>query len=179
MPHAPFEAAELEAAGITHAFLGHFHAPRDAERYTYPGNPDPLDFGETGERGAVLAVVGADGSVTRERRIVATSVVHDLVLTVDGARHGDDVRAQLEAALAPLTGCVRVTLTGELAAEAEVGPATWAGVGAHLDDLVVRDGGLARSPTTSIGWPPSPRCVASSCDWRRTTSRTPSCAARW
>jgi len=142
MPHAPFEAAELEAAGITHAFLGHFHAPRDAERYTYPGNPDPLDFGETGERGAVLAVVGADGSLTRERRIVATSVVHDLVLPVDGARHGDDVRAQLEAALAPLTGCVRVTLAGELAAEAEVGPASWAGVGAHLDDLVVRDGGL-------------------------------------
>ena len=66
MPHAPFEAAELDAAGITHAFLGHFHAPRDAERYTYPGNPDPLDFGETGERGAVLAVVGADGSITRD-----------------------------------------------------------------------------------------------------------------
>lgn len=142
LPHAPFDAAELEAAGITHAFLGHFHMPRDAERYTYPGNPDPLEFGETGERGAVLATIGDDGSVARERRDVASSVVHDLSLAVDGARHGNDVRAQLEAALAPLTGCVRVTLSGELAAEVEVGPATWAGIGAHLDDLVIRAAGL-------------------------------------
>ena len=82
---------DLEAAGIAHAFLGHYHVPRDADRYTYPGNPDPLEFGERGERGAVLAEIGADGSIRRERRVVAVSEVHDLVVTLDGAAHMDEV----------------------------------------------------------------------------------------
>ena len=56
-PHAPFDAAQIAASGVQHAFLGHYHLPRDAERHTYPGNPDPLDFGETGERGAVIATI--------------------------------------------------------------------------------------------------------------------------
>ena len=60
-PHSPFEAAELEAAGIAHAFLGHYHVARDRERHTYPGNPDPLEFGESEGRGVVLAMVADDG----------------------------------------------------------------------------------------------------------------------
>jgi len=33
-PHAPFDAAELPATGLVHAFLGHYHVPRDAELHT-------------------------------------------------------------------------------------------------------------------------------------------------
>jgi DNA repair exonuclease SbcCD nuclease subunit len=142
LPHAPFDAAELEAADIAHAFLGHFHLPRDADRYTYPGNPDPLDFGETGERGAVLATVSPDGSVTRERRAVATSVVHDVEVPLDDAVHADDVRARVEAALAALGGCVRVTLTGEVAPSVAIDLAALGTVGSHLDGLVMRTGAL-------------------------------------
>ncbi len=40
-PHAAFDAGEIEAAGLLHAFVGHYHRPKDAERHTYPGNPDP------------------------------------------------------------------------------------------------------------------------------------------
>ena len=138
LPHAPFDAAELDSAGIAHAFLGHYHVPRDADRFTYPGNPDPLEFGETGERGAVLAVLAPDGSVTRTRHRVATSAVHDLVIAVDGAAHGDEVRDRLAAALAPLTGCVRVSLTGELAPSVELDRAALSGVADHLEGLVVR-----------------------------------------
>ena len=54
-PHAPFEAAQIERAGLHHLLVGHYHRPRDADRYTYPGNPDFLVFGEDGERGAVIA----------------------------------------------------------------------------------------------------------------------------
>jgi DNA repair exonuclease SbcCD nuclease subunit len=140
LPHAPFDAGELEASGLAHAFLGHFHVPRDADRYTYPGNPDPLEFGETGERGAVLASVGADGSVVRERRLVATSVVHDVEVSLDDAAHGDDVRTRVEAALAPLGGCVRVTLSGEMAPSVEVDLAGLTTLGAHLEGLVLRPG---------------------------------------
>jgi DNA repair exonuclease SbcCD nuclease subunit len=68
IPHAPFRAEQITHAGLTHAFLGHFHKPQDAELFTYPGNPDPLEFGEEGDRGAVIVTVGKDGSITRERR---------------------------------------------------------------------------------------------------------------
>ena len=137
-PHAPFDASELEASGIAHAFLGHYHLPRDADRYTYPGNPDPLEFGEEGDRGAVLAEIRADGTVARSRHSVAVSEVFDLMVSVDGAAHSDDVRAALESALRPLTGCVRVSLVGEVAPAVQLDARELGALGAHLDGLVVR-----------------------------------------
>jgi DNA repair protein SbcD/Mre11 len=137
-PHAPFEAAELDATGIAHAFLGHYHVPRDAERYTYPGNPDPLEFGEDGERGAVIATVAADGSVIRERRAVAVSDVHDFDVNVDGATHSDDVVSAVSEHLAPLAGCVRLTLIGDLAPSVQLDVRELQHLGAHLEGFVVR-----------------------------------------
>ena len=77
-PHAPFDAAQIEAAGLHHALVGHYHRPRDAERYTYPGNPDFLTFGEDAERGAVVVTVLPDGRVERERHRVGMTEAHDL-----------------------------------------------------------------------------------------------------
>ena len=140
--HAPFDASELEAGGIAHAFLGHYHVARDRDRYTYPGNPDPLAFGESGGRGVVLASVGDDGAITREHRSVAVSQVHDLVVALDGCRHVDDVRARVSLALAGLSGSARVTLSGEVPAELPVDPRGLMTLGDHLDGLVVRIGAL-------------------------------------
>jgi DNA repair exonuclease SbcCD nuclease subunit len=142
-PHAPFDAAEIAAAGISHAFLGHYHLPRDAERHTYPGNPDPLEFGEDGERGAVVVTVNPDGSVLRERRPVAVSEVHDVTVAIDGAQHATDLQATVSAALAPLHGCVRVTLDGELAPGASLDLSELQRLGEHLDGLVVRAGAVS------------------------------------
>jgi DNA repair exonuclease SbcCD nuclease subunit len=142
-PHAPFDAREIAEAGIAHAFLGHYHLPRDADRHTYPGNPDPLEFGEEGERGAVIATVAADGSLTRERRSVAVSQVHDVTVPLDGAAHEDDVRAAVSAAVAGLAGCVRATLVGELGPAATVDVRDLTRLGEHLDGLVVRAGQLS------------------------------------
>ena len=33
-PYAPFDAIQIPEAGLAHAFLGHYHRPRDAERHT-------------------------------------------------------------------------------------------------------------------------------------------------
>jgi DNA repair exonuclease SbcCD nuclease subunit len=137
-PHAPFDGAELEAAGIEHAFLGHYHVARDRERHTYPGNPDPLEFGESEGRGVVIATVAADGSVTRDRRSVAVSQVHDLSVALDGCHHLDDVRQRIAMEIAPLSGSVRVTLTGEVPAELPVDPRALTQLGEHLDGFVVR-----------------------------------------
>ena len=137
-PHAPFDAAELDATGIAHAFLGHYHVPRDAEHHTYPGNPDPLEFGEEGDRGAVLATVEADGRVVRERRRVAVSEVLDLDVNVDGAAHSDDVVNAVAERLARLAGCVRLTLTGALAPSVQLDLTELQRHGQHLEGLVVR-----------------------------------------
>ena len=137
-PHAPFDADELAAAGLHHAFVGHYHLPRDAERHTYPGNPDPLEFGEDGERGAVLATVHADGSVERVRHRVAVSEVHDVELVLDGLSHSDELMTAARDVLAPLTGCVRLTVTGDLAPSLHLDLRELEGLGQHLDGLVVR-----------------------------------------
>ena len=113
-PHAPFDADDIERAGLAHAFLGHYHRPRDAARYTYPGNPDPLAFGEDGERGAVVATILGDGSITRERRAVATAPAHDLSLDVTGCASQQDVRDRLLRATGGRRGVVRLTMQGEL-----------------------------------------------------------------
>jgi exonuclease SbcD len=141
-PHAPFDAATLPATGLAHAFLGHYHVPRDAELHTYPGNPDPLDFGETGERGAVIATVGSDGTVVRERRDVSVSEVHDLEVNVDGATHSGEVATVVRERLASLGGCVRVTLSGELGPSVQLDLTELERAGEHLEGLVVRPGGL-------------------------------------
>lgn len=137
-PHAPFDAAEIEAAGFAHAFLGHFHVPKDAVRHTYPGNPDPLEFGEVGDRGAVLATVSPDGSVLRDRRVVAVSQVHDVEVPLDGCEHADDVRERVGAVVGGLRGSVRVTLTGTVAPVVRIDGADLAALGGHLDGLVIR-----------------------------------------
>ncbi|MEP6807518.1 MAG: metallophosphoesterase [Chloroflexota bacterium] len=141
-PHAPFDAAELEASGIAHAFLGHYHVARDRERHTYPGNPDPLEFGESEGRGVVLVTIAEDGTIARERRSVAVSAVHDLVVALDGCHHVDDVRQRVAMAIVGLTGSVRVTLAGEVPAELPVDPRSLTELGDHLDGLVVRTGAL-------------------------------------
>ena len=75
LPHAPFDAEQIRRAGLHDAFLGHYHRPRDASNYVYPGNPEPLTFGEDVVRGAVVAIVSGNGTVTRKRYRVSTAEV--------------------------------------------------------------------------------------------------------
>ncbi|MBP2354632.1 DNA repair exonuclease SbcCD nuclease subunit [Kribbella aluminosa] len=139
-PHSPFSEEEIERTGLNHAFLGHFHNPRDAERHTYPGNPDPLTFGEGGERAAVVFTVAGNGTVTRDRRRVAVSEVHDRDISLDGVTHSGQIRDRVEAAVTGLSGVVRVTLAGEIAPGVDVHLADLAGVAPHLEALVPRLG---------------------------------------
>ena len=119
-PHAPFDAREIETAGLAHAFLGHYHRPRDAEFHTYPGNPDPLAFGEDGTRGAVVATIGPDGLVTRERHRVAVTQVHDLELDVTGLSNEQQILERLEAVTSSLSGFARIIVNGELSSTIDI-----------------------------------------------------------
>lgn len=140
VPHAPFRAEEIVQAGFAHALLGHFHQPTDGPTHTYPGNPDPLEFGEQGERGAVLINIAGDGSVERDRRRVATSVVEDVTVDLTDVTHTDQAREQVRAELVSFQGFVRLTLVGEVAPEVDVDPAefTVESVAPHLDAMTTR-----------------------------------------
>jgi DNA repair exonuclease SbcCD nuclease subunit len=113
--HAPFEAQQIAAAGFSHAFLGHYHVPADELLFTYPGNPEPLSFGEAGAaRGAVIVDIAPDGTITRRRRTVAVSDVHAVQVDLDGAAHRDAVLDRVRAELAGLSGAIRIRLRGHL-----------------------------------------------------------------
>lgn len=138
-PHAPFSAAQITEAGLAHAMLGHYHTPKDGEHHTYPGNPDPLSFGESGDRGAVLLDFADDGTLTRTRLAVASAVVQDVTITLTGPSNAQEVRDQVAATLAPLSGIVRVTLTGEVAPSLDLQLGDLKDLGPHLE-LVTRLG---------------------------------------
>jgi DNA repair protein SbcD/Mre11 len=139
-PHAPFDAFEIEQAGLHHAFLGHFHRPKNTELFTYPGNPAPLSFGEDGLRGAVVATIGPDGTIDRRTRAVAATLVHDLTVDVSGCASQQDVRDAIRAQLTGLSGSARVTLKGELGTEVDLPPGDLNTLGPHIDGLQVRLG---------------------------------------
>ena len=112
--HAPFHAAEVPSAGFCHAFLGHYHRPQNAQHHTYPGNPDPLAFGERGERGVVVATIQCDGSVHRELRQVASTAAHDLKLDVSGCASQQAIRDRLAKQIDGLQGVARLAVHGDL-----------------------------------------------------------------
>lgn len=139
-PHAPFDAGDIERAALTHAFLGHFHKPKHAELFTYPGNPDPLSFGEDGERGAVMIEVGPHGLTSRTTHAVGVTQVHDIDLDVTGCGSEQDVRESLAERLAGLHGTARVTLSGELGPDVSLNTADLASAAPQLDGFMCRIG---------------------------------------
>jgi DNA repair exonuclease SbcCD nuclease subunit len=138
-PHAPFDSADLERSGIHHALLGHYHSPRDEASYTYPGNPEPLAFGETGERGPVLVTVNRDGSVERERRRVAVGEMSDLSVDITGCSRDQEIRDRVAAARDSHQGLIRLTIHGEVAPDVDL---QLRDLGDDSSGMVVRAGSI-------------------------------------
>lgn len=121
-PHAPFRESQVAAAGLHHAFAGHYHRPRHSHLLTYPGNPEPLAFGEDGERGAVVATISGDGSITTLVHQVAETTVADLAIDVTGAASRTELLGMVSSRLSGARGVVRVILEGEIAQEVDFTP---------------------------------------------------------
>ena len=90
------------------------------EFHTYPGNPDPLTFGEDGERGAIVATIGPDGRIVRERHPVAVTEMHDLELDVTGMTTQQQILDWVKAEISSLSGFARLTVKGELASTIDI-----------------------------------------------------------
>lgn len=140
--HAPFELEQIARSGLAHAFLGHFHRPSSSAFHTYPGNPDPLTFGEDGERGAVVIEVGSDGGVRREARAVNVTRSHDVEVDVTGCASSQDVRDLVSSRLLGRAGVARVTLTGSLPSSVDVRLTDVQTVPNSLEGFIVRLNGL-------------------------------------
>ena len=141
-PHAPFDAVQIADAGLAHAFLGHYHRPKDAEQHTYPGNPDPLAFGEDGERGAVVATVDSAGRIARERRIVAQTPVHDIELDISGHTTQQQVRDAVAELVDGLAGFARLTVVGEIAPDVSFTEGDLRDAMGAFDAVQIRQGAL-------------------------------------
>jgi DNA repair protein SbcD/Mre11 len=142
--HAPFDERQIASAGLAHAFVGHYHQPRDTALLTYPGNLERLTFGERGDRGLVLATLSADGSVAAERRVLSRVGMYDVDVNVDGCRTVDEVRDRLMAKLAdlPQGGSVRaarVSVSGEVDGDLGITEDDLMTARGDLDALVVRE----------------------------------------
>lgn len=132
-PHAPFRASEIEASGLHFALLGHYHSPRDDKHFSYPGNPEPLTFGETGQRGVLIATISGDGLVRTDRHVVAVSDVRDVQIAVDGCTSKQEIRSLVADALENRRGYVRVTLIGEIAPDIDLQAVDFEDVAPNLE----------------------------------------------
>ena len=142
LPHAPFDAEQIPRSGLTHAFCGHFHTPRDAEHHTYPGNPEPLAFGERGPRGLVLADVDHAGQVTRTRHRISRIDVHDLRVDVTGCGTSTELRKYVSEQLTGLHGLARVRLDGQVDPDVDIRLDDLRTIRCELDDVVYDVGEL-------------------------------------
>ena len=141
-PHAPFDADQIPEVGLHHAFLGHYHRPRDAEWHTYPGNPDPLEFGEDGKRGAVVAVIDSEGRISRERHIVAQTAVHDIEIDISGFTTQQQIRDGIAERVDGLSGFARLTIRGSIAPEVSFAESDLRDAMGTFDAVQIRKGEL-------------------------------------
>lgn len=146
--HAPFRADQVAAAGFDYAFVGHYHSPVADRFHCYPGNPDPLEFGEAGERGAVVATISDAGDVEVEVHNVATTLCSSAEVDVSFCRSSTEIETTVADVLADAEGFVRLDLVGELSLDVDFDRSRREALyahGQHLDALVIRDGGLRRA----------------------------------
>jgi len=120
--HAPFSEAEVAKAGFRFGLLGHFHKPRTTDHLVYPGNPEPLTFGEAGDRGAAEVDFGPDTPTVKIHK-VNTFTLSDLEVDVTDCQHSDALLGRVREALpAGADHGARVRLVGELALGMQLGP---------------------------------------------------------
>ncbi len=128
--HAPFRESDIERAGLAHVFAGHYHRASSTALCTYPGNPDPLTFGEdrtSNPRGLVFATVTCSGKVEIEPpRDVSISRVFSVEVDCAGSSDRRDLidrvlESVVEASGGQAAGSfVRVNLVGSVSPEVDV-----------------------------------------------------------
>ena len=108
--YLPISPRDIEMSGADYFALGHYHAPtvRDIGRtkVIYPGCPEPLDFGDKGERGIYFVTAEPvdreqDFVVTAEFVPMASRMVREEELDVTGIDTGEKIRNAILSVASP------------------------------------------------------------------------------
>lgn len=117
--HCPFDPVDVETAGFDYCLAGHYHRWSDGGSVVYPGSPEPLGWGHTGERG--VAIVELDEvAVTVSRREVASLGYLERAVNCTGARSSAEVTSSVESQLTdtdPSHLALSIRLAGEVEPE--------------------------------------------------------------
>ncbi|MFY0544785.1 metallophosphoesterase family protein [Brevibacillus sp. H7] len=120
--YAPIPLADLEAADLTYAALGHIHKPirfihpvRKTPFAAYPGSPEGLTSKEDGERCVLFGQVDEAGNVHLEAIPVQSRKISRREITVSGVETMESLIDLVERELADEESgnLLYVTLTGE------------------------------------------------------------------
>ena len=125
--YCPITTADITAFGADYTALGHIHSPEAANAVfeeknipaLYCGCPQGRDFGECGEKGAVLVeFTNEGGKVKVEKSFVpfAKRVYEDIELDVTGAETVNDIISEVRYTVGNYGNntSLRITLTGNI-----------------------------------------------------------------
>ncbi len=110
-PYCPISPAALEHFGADYAALGHIHSPEAANEAlseknisaAYCGCPQGRDFGECGEKGALLVTIEkhlGKAEVSRQFIPFSTTVFEEVELKIDGAETMAEVASEVRTCIA-------------------------------------------------------------------------------
>lgn len=124
--HCPFDPADVAAAGFDLCLAGHYHRWSHHSNVVYPGSPEPLGWGETGEHCAAIIEI-ADGQITVEKQPVNSLEFREKAVDCGGASSSAEIQERVEGALAGELGpslALSVILEGEIEADCQLNPAS-------------------------------------------------------
>ena len=115
--HCGFRPEDIDRTGADFALLGHYHGARISDRFAYPGSPEALDFGETGEHCVIRLDAGLSEVSARLLPIGRVRYVTHR-LDVSGMDSSDELRNAILAG-ADNTSITRIILEGDLEPEVD------------------------------------------------------------
>lgn len=125
--YLPIKQEHIASSGAAYFALGHIHVPmaRNIAGTTvvYPGCPEPLDFGDEGQRGIYLVTCIGPSEVSAEFVPMAVRTVRAVQVDLTGLDTGEQVRNAILAVGSPedrRRDMWKITLRGRLNPEIEL-----------------------------------------------------------
>ncbi len=125
--HAPFQPADIAAAGAHFALLGHYHgarlSPPERPLFAYPGSPEPLGFDEQGDH-FVLRLTITDSALQPQLIPFGRVAYSTFPIDVTQMLSSDELRTAIQALASPADGApaliARAVLKGQLQPEVDL-----------------------------------------------------------
>jgi exonuclease SbcD len=130
--YAPIDEADLRLCGADYCALGHYHRARDVFsdgrglRAAYPGSPEPLCYGESGDFGVLMLEIEAGGSISVARIVTQRRRYHDIEVDAGDCADAAELDHAVRHALSGLDfhgDFIELTLRGSLPPGLEFKPA--------------------------------------------------------